>query len=354
MTIKRRKTRQIIVGGVKIGGSAPVSIQSMAKTDTRDVKRTASQIKQLEKAGCQIVRVAVKDTEAVGALARIKKMINLPLVADIHFDYRLALLAMQNGADKIRLNPGNIAKPQEINAVINMAKSRRIPIRIGVNSGSAPASCSGAEGMVKLAMGYIKLFENLKFNDIIISLKASDVATTVSAYRQIASLCDYPLHLGITAAGLPEDAKIRSAVGVGALLLDGIGDTIRVSLTGDPVEEVIAAKQILEAAGVRSFGPQVISCPMCGRCQVDLVRIVEKLKRRLDASYVGRRTLDVGRRIKIAVMGCEVNGPGEAKDADIGIAAGKRSGMLFKKGKPVRKVAEKDFVKALLEEIRKI
>ena len=351
--IKRRKTMQIKVGNVKIGGGAPVSIQSMTKTDTRDVLKTVNQIKELEKAGCQIVRVAVKDADAAKAIAGIKSRVNIPVVADIHFDYKLALLSIQSGADKIRINPGNMTKKQEIEAVAQAAKSRRIPIRIGLNSGSVikEPGKSVADAMVFSALNYIKLFEKLKFSDIIISLKASSVPVTVEAYRRIAKKCDYPLHLGITAAGLPDDGKIKSAVGIGALLFDGIGDTIRVSLTADPLLEVLAARQILEAVGYGSFGPQIISCPTCGRCQVDLVKIGEELKRKLITSHY---PLATNCAMKIALMGCEVNGPGEAKDVDIGLAAGKNSGMLFKKGKPIRKVAEKDFVKALLEEIKKI
>lgn len=350
MQIKRRKTRQVRVGSVKIGGDAPVSIQSMTKTDTRDVIKTAHQIRQLEEAGCQIVRVAVKDADAAKAIKNIKSMIKIPLVADIHFDYRLALLAIQSGADKIRINPGNIVKREQIEAVVKAAKARCIPVRIGVNSGSVlkiPRK-SVADMMVSAALNHIKLFERMRFNDIIISLKASDVPTTVEAYKKISRRCGYPLHLGVTAAGLPDEGKIKSAIGIGALLLDGIGDTIRVSLTGDPALEVAAARQILEAAGMGSFGPQIISCPTCGRCQVNLVGIVGELKEKMSQ---GRRF--TGRAVKIAVMGCEVNGPGEAKDADIGVAAGKGAGMLFKKGKPVRRVSERDFVKELLQGIER-
>ena len=354
--IKRRKTRQIKAGNVKIGGDAPIVIQSMAKADTRDVIKTSDQINSLEKAGCQIARVAVKDADAAKAIAAIRQRVNIPVVADIHFDYRLALLAIQSNADKIRINPGNMAKKEEVKAVVRAASARHIPIRIGVNSGSIGAKLKGlkdpAAPMVKAVLNYIRLFEKLKFYDIAISLKASDVVTTVEAYRLISRKCDYPLHLGITAAGSSEDGIIRSSVGIGALLMEGIGDTIRVSLTGDAVSEIYTAKRILEASGLGSFGPQVISCPTCGRCQVDLVKIAEELKRKLAhwrASAPGTRT-----PFKIALMGCEVNGPGEAMDADIGIAAGKNSGMLFKKGKPIKKISEKDFVKVLLEEIEKI
>ncbi len=357
MIIKRRNTRQINVGGVKIGGGATVSIQSMSKTDTRDVKKTVTQIKQLEKAGCEIVRVAVKDIDAARAIKRIKTKIHIPLAADIHFDYRLALEAVKNGADKIRLNPGNIKDRKQIQAVVKAAKARRIPIRIGINSGSfSPGEQFSAMDMVGAVLGYIRLFERLRFYNTIVSLKASDIPTTVQACRRFSDKSDYPLHLGVTAAGLPQDGLVKSAIGIGALLLDGIGDTIRVSLTGDPVLEIDAAKQILQAAGIRSFIPQIISCPTCGRCQVDLVKIAEELKEKIRRGTVCRApaqdTTPLQRAIKIAVMGCEVNGPGEAKDADIGIAAGKNSGMLFKNGRPVKRVAEKDFVKVLLKEIQ--
>lgn len=339
--IKRRHTKEIRVGNVKIGNNAPVSIQSMTKVDTRDVIKTAAQINELQAAGCQIARVAVKDADAAKAIAGIKARINIPLVADIHFDYRLALLAIQSGADKIRINPGNMHKRQEVEAVVKAAQAKNIPIRIGVNSGSIGRPGPGVKIMVKAALSYARLFEKLKFSDIIISIKASDVVDTVEAYREVTKRCAYPLHLGVTAAGLPEDGVVKSAVAFGALLLEGIGDTIRVSLTGSPVFEVAAAKKILNAAGLGHFGPEIIACPTCGRCQVDLAKIVRELKEKLPDS----------KPIKIAVMGCEVNGPGEAMDADIGIAAGKGSGMLFKKGKQIRKVAQKDFVKAIIEEI---
>lgn len=350
--IKRRKTREIKVGNVKIGGGEPVVIQSMTKTDTRDVIKTAGQIKELEAAGCQIVRVAIKDVDAAKAISAIKQRVNIPVVADIHFDYKLALLAIQNGADKIRINPGNMTKINEVEAVVRAAKSKHIPIRIGANSGSIGAKLKGlkdpAMPMVKAVLNYVKIFEKLKFDDIIISLKASDVVTTVEAYRIISRKCNYPLHLGVTAAGSTEVGIVRSSIGIGTLLMEGIGDTIRVSLTGDPVLEVCAAKEILQAAGLGNFGPQVFSCPTCGRCQVDLAEITDEFKKKLGA--VGKKLGN----INIAIMGCEVNGPGEAMDADIGIAAGKNSGMLFKKGKPIRKISEKDFVKVLLEEIEKL
>ncbi|MFC1621720.1 flavodoxin-dependent (E)-4-hydroxy-3-methylbut-2-enyl-diphosphate synthase [Candidatus Omnitrophota bacterium] len=356
-------TKQIKVGKVKIGKGAPVVIQSMAKTDTKDVRATVKQIRQLEKAGCEIVRVAVKDLQAADAIKKIKKRIKIPLVADIHFDHRLALLAIQNGADKIRLNPGNVYKEEQIIEVARTAKKNKVPIRIGINSGSLPHFRSGAGGsgastpaplrkwgrlscvdrMVKSALDYIKILEKVGFYDIIVSLKASDVVTTIKAYREFSRKSEYPLHLGITAAGPVSTGLVKSSMGIGVLLLEGIGDTIRVSLTADPCEEVIAAKNILQALGLRNFGPEIISCPTCGRCQVDLQSLVADLGSRLKAQ--GSRDL------KIAVMGCEVNGPGEAKDADIGIACGKKSGVIFKKGKVVKRVREEDAVKMLLRNI---
>lgn len=347
-------TRQIKVGGVKIGGGAPVSIQSMTKTDTRDVSATVRQIKELEKAGCEIIRVAVKDFEAASAIKAIKRKVNLALVADIHFDYRLALAAIENGADKIRLNPGNIYKENEIKEVAGLAKKKKIPIRVGANSGSIRLKAKGfprlrsgqarlkAEDMVKPVLDYIKILERMDFYDIIVSLKASDVISTIEAYRLFSKKSKYPLHLGITAAGPVSTGIVKSAIGIGALLLDGIGDTIRVSLTGDPVEEVIAAKKILQALNLRNFGPEIISCPTCGRCQVDLRRIAEE---------VGWRVEGGKEQVKIAIMGCEVNGPGEAKEADIGIACGKGSGVIFKKGRIVKRVKEKDIVRELLREL---
>ena len=343
----RRKTREIRVGGVNIGGRAPVSIQSMVKVPTSRVSDAVKEIKALERAGCEIIRVAVKDSRDAESIRRIKARIRIPLVADIHFDYRLAMEAIRNGADKIRLNPGNISKRGEIREVVMLAKKRRIPIRIGVNSGSVP---KGSGGLAAAAKGYIKLFEEMDFRDIIISLKGSGVVSTVEAYRELATSCDYPFHLGVTASGLPFEGAIKSAIAMGALLLDGIGDTIRVSLTGSSCEEVSVAKKILSALALRHFGPEIISCPTCGRCQVDLVKIVKECDERVQSTgcRVQRKP------VRVAIMGCEVNGPGEAKEADIGIAAGKKSGVLFKKGRVLRKVAEKDFVKELLKELRQI
>ncbi|MDP2981188.1 MAG: flavodoxin-dependent (E)-4-hydroxy-3-methylbut-2-enyl-diphosphate synthase [Candidatus Omnitrophota bacterium] len=346
-------TKQIKVGNVKIGGGAPVSIQSMTKTDTRDVRATVREIKELEKSGCEIIRVAVKDFEAAVAIKAIKRKIKIPLVADIHFDYRLALRAIENGADKIRLNPGNIYKEDEIREVAMAAKKRKIPIRVGANSGSIKFQIKSkaqraegighrAEDMVKSVLDYIKILERMDFYDIIVSLKASDVLSTIEAYKLFSKRSKYPLHLGVTAAGAFSTGIVKSSIGIGALLLEGIGDTIRVSLTGDPVEEVIAAKNILQALKLRNFGPEIISCPTCGRCQVDLEKIAEE---------IGSRVKGEGckKQIKIAIMGCEVNGPGEAKEADIGIAFGKGTGVIFKNGEIIKRVKEKEAVNAILK-----
>lgn len=351
--IKRRKTRQIKVGNVRIGGGAPVSIQSMAKIETSNIKEVVSQIKRLEGCGCEIIRVAVKNYKDASAIKDIKKKIRIPIVSDIHFDYRLALESIKNGADKIRLNPGNIRKTEEISSVVKAAKKARIPIRIGVNSGSTPLS-----SLIKYTMNYIKIFERMNFYDIIISVKASDVLSTIASYKMIAGLCDYPLHLGVTASGTHDQGIVKSSIGIGALLLDGIGDTIRVSLAADPAEEVVAAKRILASLGLRKFGPNIIACPTCGRCQVDLVKVATELERNLSASAGGsasggkRCTLYARRPLTIAIMGCEVNGPGEAMGADMGIAFGKNSGMIFKGGKVLRKVSAESAIKELLKEIK--
>jgi len=343
MAARRRKTKKVLVGNVAIGGGSPVSIQSMAKTDTRNWQATARQIKRLEKAGCELIRVAVKNKQAAAVLGKIKSRISIPLIADIHFDCNLALKAIEEGVDKIRINPGNMKRLGEIRQVAQRARQAGIAVRIGLNSGSAGDHRPTA--MAKTALKYIRLFEKEGFYDIIISLKTSEIMTTVAAYRKLASQCDYPLHLGVTASGAHEEGIVKSSIGIGALLLDGIGDTIRVSLTADPVEEVIAGKRILQSLGLRRFGPEVISCPTCGRCQVDLIRIVKEFEKKLFSAH---RKLPP---VKIAIMGCEVNGPGEAKEADIGIAAGKKSGVLFKKGKLVKKIAEKDFIKVLINEM---
>ena len=361
-TMIRRKTRQIKVGGVRIGQGAPVSIQSMTNVETKNSAQAIAEIKALEVAGCEIARVAVKDLKDAAAVRVIKRKIKIPLVCDIHFNYRLALECIANGADKIRLNPGNIRKPEEIAAVVKAAKKARIPIRVGVNSGSvftkderrtlnhSLRSGSGQatkdETLVKAALDYVKILESYDFRDIIISLKSSDVASTVESYRKMAALSDYPLHLGVTATGPYDTGIVKSAIGIGSLLVDGIGDTIRVSLTADPVEEVYAAKKILSAVGVRNFGPEIISCPTCGRCQVDLITMVNELERKLSAfSY----QLSAKKPLKIALMGCEVNGPGEAGDADIGIAFGKDSGTLFVKGKIIKKIKAENYLKEIFK-----
>jgi (E)-4-hydroxy-3-methylbut-2-enyl-diphosphate synthase len=349
--IPRRKTRQICIGSVKIGGNAPVSVQSMTKTDTRDVRRTVHQIRRLESAGCEIIRVAVPDEEAARAIAQIKKRINIPLIADIHFNYRLALRSMESGADGLRINPGNIGGRNRLKNIVNEAKNRSIPIRIGVNAGSLEKDLlkrfggPTSEAMVLSGLRTIEYMEDLGFHLIKISLKASDVLRTVEAYRLFSKKSGYPLHLGITEAGRGSGAMVKSAIGIGLLLSEGIGDTIRVSLTGDPVEEVRVGYEILRALKIRERGVEIISCPTCGRCEIDLGHLVEKVEK-------GIRKITAP--MTIAIMGCLVNGPGEAKEADIGIAGGKRVGLLFKKGEIVRKLKEKDFAKVLLNEVREM
>jgi len=351
MNIVRRKSKAVKIGDVVIGGNNPIAIQSMTKTRTADLENTVKQVNQLKAAGCQIVRLAINDFEDAVALKKIKAAVKLPLVADIHFNFRLAIAAIENGADKIRLNPGNIDKKQEIAAVISALKSAGIPLRIGLNSGSVKEGgtkkSSMSQRLVASCLHYIKLVEGLKFKNIVISLKANNVLDTLEAYRRISGLCDYPLHLGLTATGSVYNGIIKSSVTLGALLLEGIGDTIRVSLTEKPVEEVRAAKGILESLGLRNFGPQVISCPTCGRCKVNLVGIVKELENKL--TLLNDRLPE--QPIKIAVMGCVVNGPGEAKEADIGVAFGKGQGVLFKRGKIARKIFPEDCVRVLLKEL---
>jgi (E)-4-hydroxy-3-methylbut-2-enyl-diphosphate synthase len=345
--IKRRKTKKINLDNVPIGGDAPVVVQSMTNTDTRDVESTVAQINALEEAGCEVIRIALRDDYAVQAIPAIKKRINLPLIADIHFDYRLAIDAMKHGVAGIRINPGNIA-PDKIREIIKIAKEREIVIRIGVNSGSLQKDIllkyggATAEALAESALQNIELFEDQGFNKIKLSLKSSDVPTMIEAYRAIAAKTDYPLHLGVTEAGSLVNAAIKSALGIGTLLYEGIGDTIRVSVTGDPVLEIPLAYGILRALNIRRVGPDIVSCPTCGRCEIDLLSLTGKIEKAL----AGRKDY-----LKVALMGCVVNGPGEAADADIGIAGGKGQGILFKKGKALKKVDEKDFVKVLLEEI---
>ena len=318
--IKRKMTRQISIGDVKIGGGAPISVQSMTNTKTTDTNATVAQIKALVDAGCDIVRVAVPDMSAAENIYNIKSQVDVPLVADIHFDYRLALKAIEQGIDALRINPGNIGDEERVKAVVEAAKIRNIPIRIGVNAGSLDKKLLAkygkvtAEALVESALEHIRILEKLNFYDIKISLKAHDVPLTLDAYRLMSETVDYPLHLGITEAGTVNTGIIKSAVGIGALLAEGIGDTFRISLTGDPVNEVKVANEILKALGLKEYGPTLISCPTCGRCNIDLPSIAEKVEQRLSG---------ITKPIKVAVMGCVVNGPGEARDADIGIAGGK-------------------------------
>lgn len=355
--IKRRKTKTVKVGSVKVGAKNPVSIQSMIKTDT--ASGAIRQIRALERAGCEIVRVAVKDTDALKALEKIRAKTNIPLVADIHFNYRLALGAIACGVDCLRLNPGNIYRREEVRQIAQAAKKVRIPIRVGVNSGSLPKKLQSQNGkaekletlMVKAALDYIKMLESFDFYEIIVSMKASDVSATVNAYRKMARFCSYPFHLGITAAGLAQEGLIKSAIGIGSLLLEGIGDTVRVSLTASPQEEVVAAKEILQALGLRRFNPEIIACPTCGRCRIDVAKIAEKVKKRLNSQL---STLNYQRPAKVAIMGCEVNGPGEARDADIGIAGGVRCAVMFKRGEIVKRVKEKQIVSSIIKEIYSI
>lgn len=349
--IKRKMTRQISIGDVKIGGGAPISVQSMTNTKTTDTNATVAQIKALVDAGCDIVRVAVPDMSAAENIYNIKSQVDVPLVADIHFDYRIALKAIEQGIDALRINPGNIGDEERVKAVVEAAKIRNIPIRIGVNAGSLDKKLLAkygkvtAEALVESALEHIRILEKLNFYDIKISLKAHDVPLTLDAYRLMSETVDYPLHLGITEAGTVNTGIIKSAVGIGALLAEGIGDTFRISLTGDPVNEVKVANEILKALGLKEYGPTLISCPTCGRCNIDLPSIAEKVEQRLSG---------ITKPIKVAVMGCVVNGPGEARDADIGIAGGKGEGLVFRKGEVINKVPEDKLVDALFEELDKL
>jgi len=344
----KRAVRQISIGNQKIGGGAPCSVQSMCSTDTRDVAATLAQIDMLAAAGCEIVRCAVPDADAAVALGRIKQYSVLPLVADIHFDYKLALSVLAGGVDALRLNPGNIGERWKVEEVVRAARERLVPIRIGVNAGSLEKELlekyghPTAEAMVESALGHVRILEDLDYRQIKISLKASDVMRTVNAYRLLAAEVDYPLHIGITEAGTLFSGTIKSAVGLGILLADGIGDTLRVSLTGDPVDEVRVGFEILKSLGLRKRGINFVSCPTCGRCQIDLIRVAEEVERRLQ---------HVDREITVAVMGCIVNGPGEAREADFGIAGGKGEGLLFRHGEVVRKVPESELADALVAEV---
>lgn len=344
-------TKKLFVGGVAVGGGAPVSIQSMCNTKTDDVAATVAQINRLAQAGCEIIRVAIPDMAAAEAVDQIKAQIDIPLIADIHFNHKLALEVARRGIDAIRINPGNIGAEENVKAVADICREKNIPIRIGVNGGSLEkdlrAKYGGvtAEALVESAMGHVKLLNRYDFDDICISVKCSDVPLTMAAYRLLSEQTDYPLHLGVTEAGTPSMGMVKSAMGIGGLLCMGIGDTIRVTLTADPVEEVYAAKKILKAAGLRSEGVNLIACPTCGRTRIDLIPIAEEVERRL---------MDCEKNITVAVMGCIVNGPGEASAADIGIAGGKGEGLLFRKGEPLYKVPEERLVDALMDEIEKL
>lgn len=346
--IKRRSTRLIHVGPVAVGGGAPITVQSMTNTPTQDVAATVVQIGRLTAAGCEIVRVAVPDEAAAEAVAAIKAGINVPLIADIHFDYRLALAAAKGGADGLRINPGNIGGRKKVQAVVDCAKDLGLPIRIGVNSGSLEKELlqryqgATAAAMVESALGHVAILEKAGFQEIKISLKASDVLRTVEAYRLLATRVDYPLHVGVTEAGSLYAGTVKSALGIGMLLTDGIGDTLRVSLTRDPVEEVRVGFEILKALNIRRHGPEIISCPTCGRCNINLMEVVDQVEKALLTSAVP---------VKLAIMGCVVNGPGEAREADIGVAGGQGQGILFKKGKVVKKVPQEKLVEVLLQEV---
>lgn len=350
-------TRQIKVGNVLIGGGAPVVIQSMSNIDTKDVEAVLKQIDELAEAGCQIMRLAVPDMEAAKAFGEIKKRSKLPLVADIHFDYRLAVEAINQGADKIRINPGNIGSVENVKAVVEAAKKKNIPIRVGVNSGSLQQDileregCVNAKGLVESALRSVKILEDLDFYDIAVSLKASDPKLNYEAYMMMSKEVDYPLHIGVTEAGTVERGKIKSAVGIGALLLAGVGDTLRVSLTGNPINEIVTAKAILASAGLYDEPVNLVSCPTCGRTRVDLDKITSVIEKDLVAVSKYREDNNL-KPLTVAVMGCEVNGPGEAKSADLGVACGKGKGLLFIKGETVKVVDEKDISSSIIEMVK--
>ncbi len=349
--MKRRPSRTVSLGGVKIGGGAPVVVQSMAKTPTQDIGATVKQIEDLRSVGCEVVRVAVPDREAASALGEIKSQVSLPIIADIHFDYRLALAAIENGADGLRLNPGNIGGKRELQEIVAAAAPRAIPIRVGVNAGSLDRNIlkkyghPTAEAMVESALSHVKMLEDLDFDLIKISLKSSDVSQMVSAYRLLSKKVDYPLHLGVTEAGTLISGTVKNALGIGMLLSEGIGDTVRVSLTHDPVVEVKVAFEILRALGLRHRGVEIISCPTCGRCEIDLFGLVAEIENALT---------HITAPLTVAIMGCVVNGPGEAREADVGIAGGRGHGTLFKKGKVVRKVPESDLATVLIAEVNRM
>lgn len=342
------KTREVKIGKVTIGGEHPIAVQSMTKTDTRDIKATVAQIKELESADCEIIRLAVPDMEAADALKSIKAEVDIPVVADIHFNYKLALRAVENGVDKLRINPGNIGSRDRVVSVVQAAKEQKIPIRVGVNAGSLEKDLVEKYGrhspsaLVQSAMRHVKILEELDFFDIVISLKSSDVVTTIESYRLMAEKRDYPLHIGVTETGTKFKGAIKSAVGIGVLLEEGIGDTIRVSLAAHPVDEVTVAYEILKSLGLREHGVEFVACPMCGRCEIDLIGIARKIE-----SHVEK----IDKPLKVAVMGCVVNGPGEASDADIGLAGGRGMGIIFKKGKKYKKVDEEEMVDVFIKEI---
>ena len=344
----RKLTRKVKVGKVYVGGDAPVTIQSMTNTDTRDVEATLKQIRELYNAGCEIIRCTVPDLEAAEAIKEIVKQSPIPVVADIHFDYRLALKVVENDISAVRINPGNIGSIERVRMVAEACKAKNIPIRIGVNSGSLEKEIlerdgkPTAKGLVESALAHVKILEAVDFHDIVISIKSSDVKMMIDAYRLMSEKVDYPLHLGVTESGTPFRGTIKSSIGIGTLLAEGIGDTIRVSLTSDPIEEIKVAKEMLKALGLREGGLKFVSCPTCGRTQIKLIEIANEVERRLEG---------INKDIKVAVMGCIVNGPGEAKEADIGIAGGKGEGIIFKKGEVIKKCKEEDLIEELMKEI---
>lgn len=344
----RKLTRKVKVGKVYVGGDAPVTIQSMTNTDTRDVEATLKQIRELYNAGCEIIRCTVPDMEAAEVIKEIVKQSPIPVVADIHFDYRLALKVVENGISAVRINPGNIGSIERVRMVAEACKAKNIPIRIGVNSGSLEKEIlerdgkPTAKGLVESALAHVKILEAVDFNDIVISIKSSDVRMMIDAYRLMSEKVDYPLHLGVTESGTPFRGTIKSSIGIGTLLAEGIGDTIRVSLTSDPIEEIKVAKEMLKALGLRKGGLEFVSCPTCGRTQIKLIEIANEVERRLEGN---------NKDIKVAVMGCIVNGPGEAREADIGIAGGKGEGIIFKKGEIIKKCKEEDLIEELMKEI---
>lgn len=347
--IKRRVSKQIQIGNVKIGGDAPISVQSMCNTDTRDVEKTVSQIKALTDAGCELVRLAVLNKDAAAAIKEIKKRVEVPLIADIHFDYRLAIQCIENGIDALRLNPGNIGRDENVKKVVDLAKTNNVPIRIGINAGSLEKNIAAldiplSEKMVMSAMHHVKILEDNDFDKIKISLKSSSVPDTIDAYRLMAKKVDYPLHLGVTEAGTLKGGLVKSSVGLGTLLAEGIGDTIRVSLTENPVEEVYAGFSILKALDLRKKGINFVSCPTCGRCQIDLIGLAKRVENALK---------DIDKPLTVAVMGCPVNGPGEAKHADYGVAGAIKEGYIFKKGEIIKKVPEENLLSELMDMILK-